>query len=163
MDERLLTLQDRVDAFFEAARAARPEAFACAPGCTTCCQGDLSIFVVEAEGVVAALEALPAEVLRAMADRTAGEACVMLAPEDGRCLVYAARPLICRSHGLAVLVDDQLDHCPLNYLDAPPDRAHVLMLDRINAPLALIDELAGHGGERVSLRELVALVQGEAE
>lgn len=35
----------------------------------------------------------------------------------GLCRIYAARPLICRTHGMLILSDDGLDHCPWNFQD----------------------------------------------
>ena len=40
---------------------------------------------------------------------------------DGQCAIYEARPLICRTHGLAIGVDGGLDHCPLNFEKEPPE------------------------------------------
>ncbi len=36
---------------------------------------------------------------------------------QGLCRIYAARPLICRTHGMLILSDDGLDHCPWNFQD----------------------------------------------
>ena len=45
-----------------------------------------------------------------------GEQRCELLDADGRCAVYAARPIVCRSHGAPLrLPDGQLDACPLNF------------------------------------------------
>lgn len=148
------TLHERVDAFFRDAHDARPSAFACREGCTMCCRVDLSVFPVEAARVREAFRALDPAVRQAAAQRAAaGRHCAML-DDAGRCIVYDARPVICRSHGLAVLVDGRLDPCPLNYRDGPPDRRHVLDLDRLNGALVALDLAAGGRGERVRLADL---------
>ncbi len=68
--------------------------------------------------------------------------CPLLA--GGECLLYGARPLICRTHGLPLLVDDgagrRVDFCPENFrgLESLPGEA-VLDLERLNAALAAVD------------------------
>lgn len=86
-----------------------------------------------------------------------------LLDEAGRCKVYAARPLICRSHGLPIQVgpSTQRDVCPLNFPDGPepaelPD-ADVLNVNSLNAILAVIDAVEHGGrGDRVSLLDGLA-------
>ncbi|MBM4394334.1 MAG: YkgJ family cysteine cluster protein [Deltaproteobacteria bacterium] len=150
-------LYARVDAFFRDAAAARPGAIACGPRCDGCCRVDLSVFPVEAERIAAAFAALPPRTRAAAARRAeSGRHCAMLHPRRRQCVVYPARPLICRTHGLAILADGRLDHCPLNYRDGPTDRANVLVLDRVNEPLALADRLSGGTGARVRIAAIAA-------
>ncbi len=42
-----------------------------------------------------------------------GQACVLL--ENGLCVLYVARPLICRTHGLPVFVDGAVVFLPENF------------------------------------------------
>jgi len=162
----LVTLRTRVDAHFEAAVARTPEGFACRVGCDRCCHARFSVFEVEAAPIRRALAELervdPATRERIREQGRQGAACALLV--DGRCSVYAERPLICRSHGLPIAVRDPddpdgpltLDHCPLNFVDLPPPRASVLVLDAINRPLAVLAELDSPGANRVSLADLAA-------
>jgi Fe-S-cluster containining protein len=109
-------LYDRVDAFFRAAVTARPDQVTCGPGCAACCNVDLTVFPIEADRIAAAFARLPERTRAAAARRAArGVHCAMLDPRRKRCIVYDSRPLICRTHGLAILVDGRLDHCPLNW------------------------------------------------
>jgi hypothetical protein len=104
--DRLAELEAKVDAFFDRVHARHRSAMQCASGCSACCQPGLSITAIEAAGVRAALAALPPDrrqALRARARRGEGQACAAL-EDDGRCAVYAARPLVCRSHGVPVRV-----------------------------------------------------------
>ena len=161
MIERLHQL---VDDFFAAAQRADPGAFACAVGCTACCKVDLSVFGVEAARVRTAFRALPDDVRAAAAARVrAGRHCAMIDPADGRCIVYEARPLICRSHGLAILIDGRVDHCPLNYRDSRPRRENILDLERVNEPLVAIEHAAGGRGERERLADLVLAEERPSE
>jgi Fe-S-cluster containining protein len=79
---------------------------------------------------------------------------------DGQCSVYEQRPLICRSHGLAVGLEDGdelvIDHCHLNYRSEAPPGESVLMLDAVNRPLAMLAELWTTGGGRVELAALAS-------
>lgn len=164
----LKVLRARVDAHFEAATARSPESFACRAGCESCCHQRLSVFEVEAAPIRAALARLERDdpELRARV-RTQGRdtedpRCALLV--EGRCSVYEQRPLICRSHGLPVAQADpadpegplRVDHCPLNFTEAPPPRPSILVLDALNQPLAVLAELAAPGRPRVALAELAA-------
>ncbi len=152
--EALVTLRTRVDAHFERAAAQAGDAMQCAPGCERCCHVDLSVFEVEAASIRDALAALPTflrERVRAQSDQS--ERCAMLV--EGRCAVYDARPLICRSHGLAVQTEDgSIEHCPLNFTDTLPAAADVLRLAAINEPLSVMATLWDGQGQRVPLRTL---------
>lgn len=117
---RLEALSDKVDAFFS--RVASRTALACRPGCAACCVPGLGVTRVEADRLRAHLAGLAAErrdELRARARRGDPARCVALEP-DGRCGVYEARPLVCRSHGVPVRVRDGrglpvVGACELNF------------------------------------------------
>lgn len=141
------TLVARVDELCTAVTTEFGAQLACRPGCAGCCR-HLSLFRVEGIALAAALSALPA----AEATRIRGRAqlsspdgpCPLL--EDGRCLLYAARPIICRTHGLPLLTSLEgkrtVDFCPLNFqgLDTLPGSA-VIDLDRLNTTLAAVNAL----------------------
>lgn len=132
----------------------------CHAGCDSCCR-HLSVFAVEAAALAAALRELPpeeAELVRSKA-RGADEnsACPLL--HDGLCLLYHARPIICRTHGLPLLLlrdgERSVDFCPRNFQGLPsiPGSA-VLDLERLNTMLAAINALylqAFGGPERLTI------------
>jgi len=149
------TLHEIVDRFFDQAVGAAPEQFACRPGCTGCCEVDLSVFEVEAGLLRDAFAALDRETRAAAAERAAsGRHCCMIDPDTGRCIVYDARPTICRSHGLTILVDGTTDHCPLNYRTAPAGRACILDLDKLNGALVAANAASGGTGNRIRIAEI---------
>jgi uncharacterized protein len=172
-NEHLVTLRTRVDAHFDAALARTPAAFACRPGCDRCCHQRFAVFEVEAAPIRRALAQLetadPAlrQRIRAQAHDPSATACALLV--DGRCSVYAERPLICRSHGLPIAVPDpedpdgplRLDHCPLNFRDSAPPRPSVLVLEAINRPLAVLAELSSPGTSPGAARTALAELAGE--
>jgi uncharacterized protein len=162
----LVQLRARVDQHFDEAVRRSPESFACRAGCDRCCDQRFSVFEVEAAPIRAALIELertdPAlrQRIREQGRDDEATSCALLV--DRRCSVYEQRPLICRSHGLPIAVPDaegtagplRVDHCPLNFVEGPPPRPSVLILDAVNRPLAMIAELDAPGRPRVALAEL---------
>ena len=117
---------DRADAFFASVASEQPNALACGLGCTLCCHGlfeisaaDLSVIadgldrldegarreiVARAEAIVAStdhpvLRESSAAEKEAFFKRAEDIPCPALG-EGGRCLIYASRPLVCRTFGL---------------------------------------------------------------
>lgn len=124
------------------------EHLACRRGCDACCR-HLSLFWVEAAAMALAVESLEQgrrEEIRARA-RLADSAgpCPLLA--EGACLLYEQRPIICRTHGLALLTTTsdggrQVDCCPQNFRDlASLPAAAVIDLEKLNATLAAVNAL----------------------
>lgn len=172
LDEALApyrTLLARVDQLCAGIVAAFPEQVTCRSGCAACCtlQG---VLPVEATNLALAWRQLPGS--RAVALRTRLNAaadhdhCPLLT--DDRCPLYAARPIICRTHGLPLLVEDahgrRVDRCPLNFtgLDALPGSA-VIDLEHLNSALVVANRhflttCFPKGGlpERIPLRKILA-------
>lgn len=166
----LPVLQARTDQHFERALQRSGGQMRCAPGCDQCCHVRFSVFTVEAEGIRAALLALEtsdplrrARVRQQADDPAGGDRCPMLV--EHQCAVYEARPIICRSHGTPVLIEDpgeppRQECCPLNFREAPPDPLSVLRLEAINQPLTVMARMFDGGGARVSLTELARESEG---
>lgn len=163
-----LALRDRVDAFARRVVAEYGDSLACRAGCDSCCR-HLTLFPVEAHALNAALQSLPAAEQVQVRDRAktaTPAACPLLA--GGVCLLYAARPLICRSHGLPLLVLAEgiksVDYCPLNFAGVAtlPGWA-VLDLEQLNAALAAVNALfvrevlAGKADMRLTIAEALLL------
>ncbi len=157
-------LAAKVDAFHARVDQRHPGALTCRAGCSQCCHQHLTVLPLEMARITQAVRALPeAERLALRARVEAGPGadprCVLL-DDDGRCRTYAARPLICRSHGLPVQVQDdggaRRDVCPLNFPEGPPvealDADVVLDVERLSGLLVLLDRFeAGGRGERIDL------------
>jgi Fe-S-cluster containining protein len=115
-DARLLELYRRLDAFFDRGLAEHRGEMECRPGCSDCCRR-FSVTGVEAELALDAARALDPELRAKIAQQAKGdgEACPALV--DSRCAIYAARPAICRTHGLPIRFTDP-DHKSLPMISA---------------------------------------------
>lgn len=164
--ENYLSLLSRVDELCSNTAERFDSQISCRPGCDACCR-HLSIFAVEAAAVKVALSALAepdAAMIRQKAEMTGLEdPCPLL--HDGLCLLYRARPIICRTHGLPLLITRDgasgVDFCPENFqsLSSIPGSA-VIDLDRLNAALTAINALflqSHPGPERMTLAQVLLL------
>jgi uncharacterized protein len=140
-------LVERVDALCRSIESALGEQITCSEGCSDCCTA-ITLFPVEAAAIKAELAALPSEeaaaIRRHVEEHAAGERCPLLFHH--RCLLYAVRPIICRTHGLPILVTEEntqrVDCCPLNLTESEslPGSA-VIDLDRLNTLLVAVNAL----------------------
>lgn len=167
--ERYRELCAKVDAFFARVKARHAADMQCAAGCDGCCRTRLSVTPIEAAEIADAIADLAPEARQRAAARARHDApdrCAAL-DEDGRCAVYAARPLVCRSHGLPVrLVSERglpvIDACVLNFTGSGPAAADAdCILDQTNLSLTLgaiarahAAETGGDPGERIAIGEL---------
>jgi uncharacterized protein len=160
--ENYLALVQRVDELCGATYSQFEKEISCRPGCDACCR-HLSIFAVEAAAIREALRALPApaaaELREAGGAATPEDPCPLL--QDGLCRLYGARPIICRTHGLPLLVsrdgESGVDFCPENFkaLERIPGST-VIDLERLNSILTAINALflqGSPGAERVSIAQ----------
>lgn len=160
----------KVDAFFARVAGRYASAMECAAGCDDCCHVQLSLVGVEADAVRAHLASMPPEArarLRARADAPREGRCIAL-EDDGRCAIYEARPLVCRSHGVPVRVREgrrlpMVDACPRNFREAGPaavDPDCVLDQETLSTMLHAVDVEHGRAtgrapGVRTLLVEIV--------
>lgn len=156
----------RVDALCWGIQEALSDRITCREGCSGCCTA-ITIFPVEAAALQAALQALPDEeqaaIRRHVAAQAAGERCPLL--KDQRCLLYAARPIICRTHGLPIIYSEEgqrkADCCPLNLNDGQPpvSGSAIIDLDKLNPLLVAVNALylshadSGDLPERLTIAE----------
>jgi uncharacterized protein len=141
-------LREKIDAMFSKACGKYRGHMRCEPGCDDCCRRDLTLYAFEVRSLLeelgrmnkATVRRVVARAREACADSEA--ACPLL--EEGRCLTYSKRPIICRSHGLAMLVPGtgELSVCPHNFVAAEHiDGDCVLDLTPVNNILATLSEL----------------------
>lgn len=141
-------LRDKVDQLCEGITARLGDALTCHAGCSSCCCA-ISIFPVEAAALLEAAHQLPPEQyqrLKAQLNRPVqGDHCPLLL--NDRCLLYQARPIICRTHGLPILLttdgeEQRVDVCTLNCRNMThlPGEA-LINLERLNELLVSINAL----------------------
>lgn len=139
----------------------------CKNGCSKCCYTDISVFEVEASNIkkwFSALSLDQQEVIKSKWNEPRSEgACIFLRNES--CTIYEARPLICRTQGLALKFmaheEISIDICPLNeeMLDVMEEK-EVMNLDLLNTILSQIERADSPNEirERVKLNDLQALL-----
>lgn len=160
--DRYRELAAKVDAFFARVTARHGAEMRCAAGCSACCHDRLTITSVEADVLrahVAAMSEPARAALRASLDRT--DRCAAL-DDAGRCQVYDARPLVCRSHGVPIRTArghlPVITACHLNFTAAGPAAADpdcILDQTTLSATLLALDQLHGGDGSRVDLAEVL--------
>ncbi len=135
-------LLENIERFAEGWRVEPPFPLSCRPGCDGCCRARLSVFAVEAAAIRQAVAGRVAEIRSRMAAADDG-ACPFL--RDGECLIYAFRPVICRTQGYPVTYrgdagERLADLCPVT---PPPPAiippARVLDLETLNHVLGSIN------------------------
>ena len=186
-DQEYRALVSKVDEFCGSFEDRAGDALSCHRGCNACCHVWLTVSPVEARAVRAHLAGLPptarAEIAarghRERAREAHGEQparCAML-DDDGACGIYEARPLLCRTQGLALQYPpntvpeatvrfvgadgSQIVACPLNYTERTPRAEEMLNADMLNTLLALVnqrdcDETGGDPELRSPLTDLAA-------
>ena len=117
---------------------------ACKPGCHHCCRRIPTILPVEwawirelADGDEGAKEsARPEKDSDLRSDLFPAEPLCGHLDGQGLCTIYEARPLICRTHGMLILSEEGLDHCPWNFQDLDEvDEDLVFRLENIHETL----------------------------
>ncbi len=135
----------KVEGAIARAQSSASDQLSCRPGCDSCCTAGLSVLPVEAAAV---RRALPV----ARDFRARGEGWCAFLDLDGRCGVYAARPLLCRTHGLPLkmsgasadrgslrVVDDDVSVCSLNFTQRTPTAAETLDAEAVLKLLVVVD------------------------
>ena len=113
---------------------------ACRAGCHHCCRRIPSILPVEWAWIRASeLEKGAGGSVGGGALRSEihpGEPLCAFLDAAGLCGIYGARPLICRTHGMLILSDEGLDHCPWNFQDLEEvDEEIVFRLENLHETL----------------------------
>jgi uncharacterized protein len=119
------------------------DALTCKRGCDSCCVDGLSVLPVEA-ALIEAHGGRPSP-------RQREGMCAFL-DDDGACTVYEARPVLCRTHGLALkstdngdtsrglrVLNDDVSACSLNYTTRAPAAAEVLDATKLMMLLVTVD------------------------
>lgn len=161
---RLPELTAKIDAFFSRVEARHGGDMACQTGCSDCCHVRLTVTTVEAAAITAHLEGLPAAERATLARRAAGAPPDRCAALDalGRCQIYAARPVVCRSHGAPIRMREGglpvIQSCYRNFTHTTPDADCVLDQETLSAMVLAVDRAAGATGTEPRI-DLASLLQ----
>jgi Fe-S-cluster containining protein len=169
---RLGELHAKVDAFFARVEARHGDDMQCRTGCSDCCRVRLTITSAEAAAIRAEVARWPAARRRALAPAPAPAEVAPPAPGDappdrcaalderGRCRIYDARPIVCRSHGVPIRMRrgslPVIEACPRNFTRTEPAADCVLDQTTLSALTLAIDREAGGDGSRIELAALLA-------
>ena len=169
-------LVSKVDAFFERVRSRHAAQMACMAGCSACCGHALTLSPVEAESVRLFVAALPPDVRTVLATRSRRTSPCPALDDNGRCAIYAARPLICRTQGLPMRLGknalpvlqvgaadaDGLSVCPLNFDGVrlgSIEGESILRVETLDTTLAVVNARAvgiERAVERLPIGDLLA-------
>lgn len=169
---RLGELTAKIDGFFARVEARHGDDMQCQTGCSDCCHVRLSVTGVEADAIRALAATMPAEA-RAAFGTGPEDRCAAL-DGAGRCMIYAARPVICRSHGAPIRMrrdslpviaggrtaGSAIESCYRNFTHTEPAPDCVLDQTTLSALTLAVDRDAGHDGVRQDLAELLTMLRG---
>jgi hypothetical protein len=160
-------LLNKVDDFSSQLMQTYRKHLACRRGCTDCCQHDLYLLPIEFHFLQEAFNLLPEakkKTIGIMRDPSAGRdgPCPLL--QEGGCLLYDHRPVVCRTHGLPLFIAEEgvekRDCCPKNFVRHAIDqlpKSHLLDLERLNTLLVTVNTVfASHVGVDAGVRLTVS-------
>ena len=158
-------LAAKVDAFFARAFKRHGDDMRCNSGCSHCCHVRLSVTSVEAQAIrdeVLRWDPIQRDALVANAAAAPPDRCAALDP-NGRCLVYAVRPIVCRSHGAPIRLRENslpvVTSCHENFKTHGPAAADpdcILDQETLSALTLAVDRDAGGDGRRMDLATVLA-------
>lgn len=137
---------DRIDTICGQIALKAASAITCEEGCDACCEA-IGVLPVEAMHIALYLGSDPFSdpqaCIRSNSDLVSRHHCPFL--ENHSCRIYPVRPLICRTQGMAFLVEEagerRLVHCPRNFQGMTRFPAEMLIdLDKMNAYLIRINQ-----------------------
>jgi uncharacterized protein len=162
---RYLDVATKVDEFFARVHARHPRDMQCESGCSDCCVVRLTITKVEADAIRDLVAGWPTDQRAVLAANAAASttACAALDPA-GRCLIYDARPIVCRSHGVPVRMRmpgslPVVEACHRNFTAHGPAAAEpscILDQTTLSALVLAADRESGGDGSRIELAKLLA-------
>ena len=150
---RLDELTAKIDGFFARVEARHGDDMQCQTGCSDCCHVRLSITAVEADAIRLHLASHPVVV------NDAPDRCAAL-DASGRCQIYEARPVVCRSHGVPIRLREAslpvVRNCFRNFTHTTPAPDCVLDQETLSTLVLAVDRAAGHDGSRIDLASLLS-------
>ena len=148
-------LAKKVDSFFARVTVRHGTDMQCATGCSDCCHVRLTITPVEAAAIRSLVATWPSERRRDLAITGDADRCAALDPA-GKCKIYDARPLVCRSHGVPIRLRrgslPVIESCHRNFTRTTPDPDCILDQETLSATLYAVDTAEAAGVSRAQGR-----------
>jgi Fe-S-cluster containining protein len=154
-------LADWCSAFWNAVYEKYKGDIACNPGCGICCELQ-SVNLLEAYLIYSALQSGTTSL-----NNQFKEKCVFLI--DDKCEIYTVRPLICRTHGLAIksreFTTSYSITCPYNFGETDLDKSSSVILDmdmitensvKLNLAFCLVNGLDKFADKRILMRDIAS-------
>jgi hypothetical protein len=162
---RYADVANKVDAFFARVSARHGRDMQCESGCSDCCAVRLTVTAAEGQAIrdfVAGWSSSRRATLATNVAAAPADLCAALDP-NGRCLIYEARPIVCRSHGVPIRMTTAslpvIQACFRNFTERGPAAADpdcILDQTTLSALVLAVDREAGGDGERHDLAALLA-------
>ncbi|MFA5903092.1 MAG: YkgJ family cysteine cluster protein [Desulfobacula sp.] len=137
-------LVKKVDLHIDHITTAYPDEIVCKKGCDVCCRF-LTLFPVEAVALSAAFTGLSEDIKAKIVLKIKNEAnfCPLLI--DRECVLYPARPIICRTHGYPIYMTKKgesfVDFCPDNFKNVTSFPKEMLLdIEQLNTMLTAINQ-----------------------
>lgn len=163
-------LQKNAEDFFDKVFSKHRAQMTCAKGCAKCCHTEISIFSWEAQIIChwflgksyEEKNQLKSLWLNDQVD-SEDQYGIVRSPchflYDNMCSIYEVRPIICRTQGAPLFIDNNVDACPLNFVENFPEKSDWLELARLNTLSSLVqmnftNEFSFLNEERISLKDL---------
>ena len=160
---RYSELAAKVDGFFDRVAARHGQDMQCDTGCSDCCEVRLTVTAIEGNAIrdfVGRLASISVTELRA---NVAASTTSCAALSGNRCLIYAARPIVCRSHGAPIRMTEHslpvVQACFRNFTTAGPAAADpdcILDQTTLSALVLAVDRAEAGDGARTDLAALLA-------
>ena len=157
-----MTLQANASQFFDKVFESHSSSMTCSAGCAACCHTSFSLFSWEAELIISWYQSLDNTKKSALRQLWKAPQPLSLDPHgvesapcaflyDRQCSIYPARPIICRTQGLPMMIDGRVDSCPLNFTEGLPPKEYWLNLERLNTLSSLLQNQLSPSKDRVEL------------
>jgi hypothetical protein len=162
---RYRDVASKVDTFFARVQARYASDLQCGSGCSDCCAVRLTVTSVEAAEISRFVAGWSVTRRATLAANVAAStsSCAALDPA-GHCLIYDARPIVCRSHGVPIRMRERrslpvVEACHRNFTAHGPAAADpdcILDQTTLSALVLAADRESGGDGSRIDLAKLLA-------
>jgi Fe-S-cluster containining protein len=162
-------LLNKVDKFSSQIIEKYRKHISCGYGCSDCCQQKLNLLPLEYSFLREGFACLPESMKKGVRNRAAqglGDYTSCLLLDQGACLLYERRPILCRTHGLPLFIMEEdkarRDCCPKNFTSYCLELLHqtdFLHLERLNILLITVNRVFAsrrgiEAGVRLALNNL---------